>query len=32
MNKIVNTLNDRRLIALVVGLAVLGMVRSFSRR
>lgn len=32
MNKVVNTLNNRYLIAIVVGLFVLSVVKSFSRR
>lgn len=32
MNGIINKLNNRNLVALVVGLALLGMVRSFARR
>lgn len=32
VNKVVNTLNNRVLIAIVVGLFLLSVVRSFSRR
>lgn len=32
MNTVVNKLNNRYLIAVVVGLFLLGVVRSFSRR
>lgn len=32
MNKVVNTLNNRYLIAVVVGLFVLSVIKSFARR
>lgn len=32
MNKVVNTLNNRYLVAIVVGLFVLSVVRSFAKR
>jgi hypothetical protein len=32
MNKIINSLNNRYLIAVVVGLFLLSIVKSFSRR
>jgi hypothetical protein len=32
MNKVINALNNRYLIAVVVGLFVLSVIKSFSRR
>lgn len=32
MNKVINFLNNRWLVAVVVGLFLLGVVKSFSRR